>query len=355
VGELPVIDADGHITERDVDIRKYLGAPWDRRNTPLFPVDQPWDNTLFGTLGTQAIHGPMDPAEEVAAWLRIMDEHEMTHAVLFPTRAGGVQQLREVEYAVAVARAVNTLFAREYNTVSSRVQAVGVLPMQDPPRAAEELRRGATELGLRSFAVLSAGLRFGLGDPFYAPVLEEAHRLGVALCVHGSRQASGEVGGDRFRSFGEVHCYSFTASMLIHFTSVLWQAVPLRYPGLKLAFLEIGATWLPYYLDRMDEHWEKRGEYEAPALTKKPSAVFRESPIYVSLEAEEGLLGPTVDYVGADHFLYASDIPHWDNEFPKNLIELRKHPDLSRETKEKILYRNAQALFGLGAPAAARA
>jgi predicted TIM-barrel fold metal-dependent hydrolase len=103
----------------------------------------------------------------------------------------------------------------------------------------------------------------------------------------------------------------------------------------------------------MDEHWEKRGEFEAPHLTKKPSALFRESPIYVSLEAEEGLLAAAVDYVGDDHFLYASDIPHWDNEFPKNLIAVREHPTLSRETKEKILYRNAQALFGIGAPVGA--
>jgi uncharacterized protein len=353
--EIPAIDADGHLTERDDDIRKYLEEPWNRRHAGLFPVDQPWDNTLFGTLGTQAIHGPMDPATEVAAWLRIMDEHDMPHAVLFPTRSGGVQQLRELDYAAALCRAANTLFAREYNVHSERVQAVGVLPMQDPAAAAVELRRATTELGLRSFAILSVGLPFGLGDPIYDPVLAEAERLGVALCVHGSRQASAEVGGDRFRTFGETHCYSFTASMLVHFTSVMWNAVPLRFPKLRLAFLEIGATWLPYYLDRLDEHWEKRGEFEAPHLTKKPSAAFRESSIYVSLEAEEGLLPATVDYVGADHFLYASDIPHWDNEFPKNLIELRAHPKLSREVKEKILYRNAQALFGIGALAGASA
>ena len=45
--------------------------------------------------------------------------------------------------------------------------------------------------------------------------------------------------------------------------------------------------------------------------------------------------------------MYASDIPHWDNEFPGNLDALRKSNSLSREAKEKILYRNAQELFGL--------
>ncbi|MDE0213296.1 MAG: amidohydrolase family protein, partial [Deltaproteobacteria bacterium] len=58
-------------------------------------------------------------------------------------------------------------------------------------------------------------------------------------------------------------------------------------------------------------------------------------------------LAATVDYVGSDHFVYASDIPHWDNEFPGNLEHLRNHPDLSDEVKEKILRKNAQRLFDL--------
>jgi predicted TIM-barrel fold metal-dependent hydrolase len=81
----------------------------------------------------------------------------------------------------------------------------------------------------------------------------------------------------------------------------------------------------------------------------KPSALFKQSPVYVSLEAEETLLPETVALLGDEHFLYASDIPHWDNEFPKNLIRLREHRRLSRESKQKILYDNAQALFGIGA------
>ncbi len=44
---LSAIDMDGRVLERDVDIRKYLKPPWNRRSTPLRPGDQPWDNNLF--------------------------------------------------------------------------------------------------------------------------------------------------------------------------------------------------------------------------------------------------------------------------------------------------------------------
>jgi predicted TIM-barrel fold metal-dependent hydrolase len=135
--------------------------------------------------------------------------------------------------------------------------------------------------------------------------------------------------------------------MLLQFTSVIFQGIPVLFPNLRLAFLEIGVSWLPYYLDRMDEHWEKRAEYEAPLLKKKPSDVVRESKIYFSIEAGESLLPQTVDYLGADHFVYASDIPHWDNEFPESVEHLWNRPDLSRDIKEKIIYHNAKSLFAL--------
>ena len=45
----PVIDADGHVLERQSDIRKYLEPPWNRRNTGLWPSDQPFDTDLFET------------------------------------------------------------------------------------------------------------------------------------------------------------------------------------------------------------------------------------------------------------------------------------------------------------------
>ena len=45
--------------------------------------------------------------------------------------------------------------------------------------------------------------------------------------------------------------------------------------------------------------------------------------------------------------MYASDFPHWDSEFPESLEQLWAHPKLSETTKQKILYHNAKAFFGL--------
>jgi len=32
-----------------------------------------------------------------------------------------------------------------------------------------------------------------------------------------------------------------------------------KFPKLKVAYLESGCGWLPFWLERMDEHWEHEG------------------------------------------------------------------------------------------------
>jgi len=347
MAQITAIDVDGHVLERQSDIRKYLDEPWIKRPTPLWPGDQPWDSDLMDSFEMAREWKGLGPAEQVDRWHKIMDEYDIERAICFPTGSGNIAKNQEVPFQIAVARASNTHFAKEYNARSNRVFCVGTLPMRSPQAAAEELRRTVNEFGFKGFEILPTGLPLALGDSYYDPIYAEAERLGVVLGVHGTRNTSRELGASALSTFSEVHSYAFPAGIMLQFTSIVCQGLPIRFPKLKLAFLEIGATWLPYYLDRLDEHWEKRAEVEMPLLKKKPSDTVRESKMYFSVEPGESQLAATVDHVGAEHFLYASDIPHWDNEFPGNLKHLRGHKQLSDDAKEKILYKNAKELFSL--------
>jgi len=223
---------------------------------------------------------------------------------------------------------------------------VAILPFQDPESAVVELRRAVRELGCRGAVVRTTGLRLPLGHKFYDPIYREAETLGCALAVHGTNSAE-ELASGAFETFTEVHTVSFPVGIFVQFSSMIYHGVPARFPKLRLAFLEIGSTWLPYWLDRMDEHWEKRGKIETPALKQRPSDCVRQHPIFFSFEAEETLLPETFKYVGENHFVYATDIPHWDCEFPANLHHTQQRTDLSDETKNKILYDNVNALYGI--------
>jgi hypothetical protein len=66
----------------------------------------------------------------------------------------------------------------------------------------------------------------------------------------------------------------------------MYGGVPEKFPNLRIAFLECGCGWVPYWMDRMDEEWEKR-QSEAPLLKKKPSAYMTDGNWFYATEPEE--------------------------------------------------------------------
>jgi predicted TIM-barrel fold metal-dependent hydrolase len=129
--------------------------------------------------------------------------------------------------------------------------------------------------------------------------------------------------------------------------STIFDGVPARFPTLRLAYLEAGCGWIPYFVQRMDEEFEKRGHLEAPALTKLPSEYIRSGNVYVSCEGDEVLLPQAIEYLGAGQILYASDFPHWDHSYPKSLKELADRPDVTDEHKRKVFSENPRRLYRL--------
>ena len=97
------IDADGHIVEKDADVRKYLPEPYCKRARPLLPSDG-MDTGMGGVVG-----GLED--NDIPTRLKDMDTEGIDISVLFPTGSFAVNSLRERDYAVAYARAYNDFIA----------------------------------------------------------------------------------------------------------------------------------------------------------------------------------------------------------------------------------------------------
>jgi uncharacterized protein len=333
-----IVDADGHVTETQEQLLKYLDEPYRRRPTgfPWVPQDG-WDRRLLGTLG--------DWAGTADQWLKAMDRGGMETAVLYPTLGLFMSFLRDREWAVALCRAYNTFLHEEFIRQSPRLKAVALLPVQDPEASAKELRRAVRELGL-SGAMLAADGTHLLGEERFAPVYEEAQRLDVMLGIHASGSHLGGGGVDLFPRFIQAHTCSHAFGQMRQLTSMVFEGVPERFPDLRIAFLEAGCGWAPYWMERMDDEYAKRAS-EAPALKKKPSDYVRSGKIYFSCEADEWLLPQAVKLVGENQIVYASDFPHWDNSYPQSVDEIRERGDLSDAQKRKIFADNARRLYGL--------
>jgi predicted TIM-barrel fold metal-dependent hydrolase len=335
----PVIDADGHVTESTEQVAKYLDEPYRRRplGFPFYPADG-WDRRLLGTLG--------DLGGDAETWLRAMDKGGVETAVLYPTLGLFMSFLKDREWAVALCRAYNTFLHEEFVNASPRLKAVALLPVQAPDACAPELRRAVTELGLVG-AMLAADGDHLLGDARFLPVYGEAERLGVMLGIHASGSHLGGAGVDMFPRFIQAHTCSHPFGQMRQITSIIFEGIPERFPTLRIAFLEAGCGWAPYWMERMDDEFDKRGRAEAPALKRKPSEYVRSGNIYFSCEADEWLMPQAVKLCGENQIVYASDFPHWDNSYPGSIDEIRARGDITEVQKRKILADNCRRLYGL--------
>jgi predicted TIM-barrel fold metal-dependent hydrolase len=335
---MTVLDADGHVTETQDQIVQYLDEPYRRRPAgALFYPSDGWDRRLLGTLG--------DWASDAETWLRALDKGGVDQTVLYPTLGLFVSFLRDRQWAVALCRAYNTFLHEHFVKVSPRLQAVALLPVQDPDAAAVELQRAVRELGLVG-AMLAADGQHVLGDSRFHGIYEEAQRLNVMLGIHASGSHLGGAGVDLFPSFIQTHTCSHAFGQMRQLTSMIFEGVPEKFPRLRLAFLEAGCGWAPYWMERMDDEYAKRRS-EAPALKKLPSEYVRSGTVYFSCEADEWLLPQALQLVGENQIVYASDFPHWDNSYPGSLDEIKNRGDLNDGQKQKILGDNARRLYGL--------
>jgi predicted TIM-barrel fold metal-dependent hydrolase len=148
---LPVIDADGHVYEKDAE----LGAHFEGRyrelkrleTFPLFPTLDGWPRALMSPHSAASI--------TPEAWKEFLADAGLDLSVLYPTAGLAVGLIQKPEWAVAVCRAYNNWLYHTYAQADPRFRAVALLPVHEPSAAAEELER-ATDL-LSEAAAFDAG------------------------------------------------------------------------------------------------------------------------------------------------------------------------------------------------------
>ncbi|TMJ77533.1 MAG: amidohydrolase [Alphaproteobacteria bacterium] len=147
-----------------------------------------------------------------------------------------------------------------------------------------------------------------------------------------------------------ISCRSTPARMrpeqLLACTAVIYSGLLETYQDLRVAFLEAGIGWVPFWMEHMDEEYEFR-RFEAPLLKMKPSEYMACGRVYVSCEPEEKTLRYVPDFFPEENILFASDYPHWDGEFPYAVAHLANRNDLSAEFKQKIFRDNPRRFYGL--------
>jgi len=250
--------------------------------------------------------------------------------------------------SAAVCRAYNNWLYDFCQTDPARMKVAAMVPQHDPKEAVKEARRAVNELGAVGIYMrpnFVNGVTFHSAD--YAELWATLEELNVPVGFH---EGTGSVYHQDGSEFADnrlmLHACSHPIGMMKAMISMICGGVFESFPGLRAAYLEANAGWVPFWLGRMDRDYSLYREWDAPFLTRLPSEYFA-SNCYVGTEADEAELRYTVDAVGGSNIVFSSDYPHHDSEFPDSVNEFLSHEDLADEVKRNILWDNCARLYAL--------
>jgi predicted TIM-barrel fold metal-dependent hydrolase len=338
-----VIDADSHVLEPRDMWTQYL-EPQFRDQAPRFMKDAQGGERLVteGVVHDRIPYredtwsarraGGFDPHER----LQDMDLEGIEVQILFPSQGLFIHAFKSPSLAIALSRAYNNWLADYCKTSPRRLAGIAAVPLQDVSEAVKEARRAMTQLGMKGVFVRPNPLNGRtLDDPVYDPLYAEIQELDAVLCVHEGTGNFPAAGADRYRNYFIRHLFSHALEQQIACVALICGGVLERFPRLRLVFLESGVGWVPYWLERMDEHYEAIGDM-IPWLKMPPSEYFRRQ-CFVSAEPDEKDLPYVAATIGADNLVFGSDYPHFDMKFPGAVAAVRDRAELSAEAKQKIL------------------
>ena len=283
-----------------------------------------------------------------------MDVEGIDVAVLFPSMGlfAHAKEYDDDDLAAAISRAYNNWMAEFCALDNSRMYGAAMVPAQNVEAAVQEVRRAREDLGFQAIFLRPNPVRGrNWHDPAYDPIWAECQEQDLAVGFHeGTPCALPVAMAERFDGKHEdlwttEHAAAHPIEQMYACLSIVMGGVPERFPRLRVAFLEGNCSWLPFWLWRMDEHWEHREKVVKERLPLTPTEYFKRQ-CYASVEADEYPGKYAVDWLGDDNIVFSTDYPHPDTRYPRSVETLISLP-LPQESTRKILWDNCARLYGL--------
>jgi aminocarboxymuconate-semialdehyde decarboxylase len=218
-----------------------------------------------------------------------------------------------------------------------RFMGIATLPMQAPEKAADELKRAMTKLGLRGTMFASNIMGKNLDDPSLEPVWATAEELGAFVFIHPNNVA----GADRMKSYYLNNLIGNPLDTTIGAACLYFGGVLDRHPKLTIV-LAHGGGFTPYQAARWEHGWRVRPEPKKN-IAKQPVDIAKRF-YYDTILHSAPVLEFMIEHVGADRVMLGSDYP-----YDMGMMDCVKHVrglKISDADKATILSTRAQALLG---------
>lgn len=327
---MKLVDCDQHVNDQEADLIRLAGL----RRKRVMPSDGWHREKSEISADVQAI------LQDRRAYF---DRFGVEYAVLFPTRSLSHAMIQEPDVSLRVLDAYNGYVLDCARELDGRLLPVAMGSVHDIGYTVGRLA-DYRKAGFRGVLLLPHGHRHLFGHRAFFPLYEACQDLGLPITLHPN--SAGALGEENCTTFEEFHTLTFPFAVIRQFVNMMFCGVFERFPRLSFLMLEAGASWLPFWLDRMDNEFDMR--YRDALIRSRPSEILREAQVYLSctnfdrdLERVDGLLGGGV--------VWGSDYPHWDAHIPPSQAELLD--DYPVAVRERMFSTNGRRCFHLPAGA----
>lgn len=304
------------------------------------PADEPGFTALWRNLDPTGASGFTARLMDLGAGrLAAMDAAGIDVQLLMLTAPG--VQVFDADTAVGLAADSNDELAEACRSHPERYAGLAAVAPQDPRRAALEIERGVTALGLKGVIINSHTQGEYLSDSKFWGIFEAAEALDVPIYIHPRAPSPGMV-----RPFVEHDLHrgdlGFGVEVAFHTQAIINAGVFDRFPNAKLV-IGHGGEGIPYNLYRLDRtHPVRRAELRS----EHPPSHYMRRNVYVT---NSGVAwAPMVLFaqqvLGVDRVLYAMDYPY---QYDIEEVHAMDALPISYEDKKRFFQTNAERLFKL--------
>lgn len=268
-----------------------------------------------------------------------MDATDIDKQILALTAPG--VQVFDADTATNLAALSNDRLAEAVRNRPDRYAGMAAVAPQDPVRAAKEIERGVTKLGLKGVIISSHTKGEYLAEEKFWPIFEAAEAVGAPIYIHPRAPSPGMLA-----PFKEYDLYrgdlGFGVEVAFHTQAIINAGVFDRFPDLKLV-IGHGGEGIPYNLYRIDATHEVRQDDMRAA---NPPSYYMKRNVYIT---NSGVAwAPMVTFaqqvLGVDQVLYAMDYPY---QFDAEEVAAMDRLPISYADKKKFFQENAERVFNL--------
>jgi uncharacterized protein len=336
-------DADSHIMETPEWLPAHADAAFRDRIRP-FSLGSTGTSDRVAAMIRRGAHRAGDPAERPGyeaelltrkSWdaygafhredrTRALDLLGFRGQLVFSTFAPGQSEFaKDVDVSYAAARAL-TRGMLDFCADDRRLLPVTFIPLQVPERALAAARF-ALDSGIKGLTISPIPpASHSITHPDLHPLYALAEERGVPILFHVENDAPRKIakgfGENGWEGQTDFHGGGENFTGLLYMAVSHWVEVALaalifdhvleKFPRLKVGVIELGAVWVPAWLERMEIVVDAFGRTEGRlrTLSLRPTDYVRRQVRITPYPTEH--VGRLIERCGAELFMFSSDYPH---------------------------------------------